>query len=127
MGAAREFGARHHRGFMAAEAAGGIGRALVWILPPLAVIGAVVGLVWYLSGAARWVALAALGLVVLVAAARFRLLAPLVALAAVAGVVWLVWYAVSVSAWWPLAVVAGVLLVGVLARGRLAYLRAMLR
>jgi hypothetical protein len=127
VGAAREFGARHHRGFMAFEAAGGAGRVLLWVLPPVAVLAAVVWAVWHLQGVGRWVALAVLAVVALTTAARFRLLVPLFGLAVVAGVVWLAWYAVSSSAWWPVGVVVGVLLVGLLARGRLGYWRAMMR
>jgi hypothetical protein len=126
VGAAREFGARHYRGFAAAEAAGGVGRFMARLVVPVAALAAVGGLVWLAwrglasaPGALRWAAVVGAGLVAVAIAARLRLLGPAAALAALAGVGWLVWLAVtSWSVGWPWIAGAGLVAVLALKAGR---------
>jgi hypothetical protein len=114
VGAARQFGAQHYRKFAAAGAA-------KRLRVPIVLVVLVVGgwLAW--RGIANssviapslpwvWIGVAA-GAVVLVALARFGLLAPVVVLAGLAGAGWLAWLAVNswVLPWAWIGVVAGVL------------------
>jgi hypothetical protein len=124
VGAAREFGARHYRGFAAAEVLGTLARVIGRVLLPLGVAGVAVWLAVRgaasMPAAGRWVLFAVLAGVVLTVAARLRLLGPAAGLALVAGLGWVVWRAVT--AWsvpwvWVVGGVAAVVLFARLAGG----------
>jgi hypothetical protein len=99
VGAARQFGARHYRKFVALELVGAAARQLVKWAVPLVAVAAVIALVWLgwrAQGSVAlpwaWIGLGTAAAVVAYVLARLWSLALAAWVAVLAGLGWLAWY-----------------------------------